>query len=234
MDSHGFGRWSFVFHKYLTSLTRGGITSNEVANDDGTTRIVTEPNEVLNLILKGNHAHFSQATGTLFMIPPISTWLGKCGETEIWQDILLNARDKSDLDYVCPFTETQIILDALQPFDPAAKPVPITGTKADYRKFFRKWTGSTSTLASGKHLGHYKALEAPSNRPWWYCHNRTPHHWLLSRLPTHQDRMVTTSTRASWMHIKRGTTTQRIPILRQVNQINTCFRQSCLQQSRLL
>ena len=83
MDSHGFGRWSFVFHKYLTSLTRGGITSNEVANDDGTTRIVTEPNEVLNLILKGNHAHFSQATGTLFMIPPISTWLGKCGETEI-------------------------------------------------------------------------------------------------------------------------------------------------------
>ena len=56
------------------------------------------------------------------------------------------------------FPVTQIILDALQPLKLPAKPVLITVTDKDYRKFFWKWTESTWTLASGKHLGHYKAL----------------------------------------------------------------------------
>ena len=51
-----------------------------------------------------------------------------------------------------------MILDALQPFDPPAKLVPITVIDADYRKFFRKWTESTLTSPSGKHLGHDKVL----------------------------------------------------------------------------
>jgi hypothetical protein len=44
-------------------------------------------------------------------------------------------------------------------------------TEKDYRKFFRKWTESTSTSASGKHLGHYEALlslgleQEPSIKP---------------------------------------------------------------------
>ena len=63
-----------------------------------------------------------------------------------------------DLGPACPFLETQEILDALQPFDPPAKPVPITVTDANNRKFFRKWSKSTSTSPSEKHLGHYKAL----------------------------------------------------------------------------
>ena len=146
-----------LLRKYLKPTTRGGITQIEVANDDGTTRIVTEPNEVFDLILKRNHAHFSQATGTPFTTAPLSEWLGRCGETEIGQDIL-HGRNKPDLGNACPFPETQIILDALQPFDPPAKPIPVTVTDAEYRKFFRKWTESTSTSPSGKHLGHYKAL----------------------------------------------------------------------------
>jgi hypothetical protein len=146
-----------LLRKYLKPSTRGGITRIEVANDDGTTRIVTEPTEVFNLILKRNHTHFSQATGTPFTTPPLSTMLGMCGETDIGQDIL-HGQAKPDLGTACPFPETQVILDALQPFDPPAKTVPINVTNDDYRKFFRKWTESTSTSPSGKHLGHYKAL----------------------------------------------------------------------------
>ena len=98
----------------------------------------SEPNEVFSLILQRNHAHSSQATGTPFTTPPLSDWLGKCSETEMDQDIL-NGQDKADLGPVGPFPEIQIILDALQePFDPPAKPVPITITNADYRKFFRR------------------------------------------------------------------------------------------------
>ena len=147
-----------LLRKYLKPSTRGGITRIEVANEDGTTQIVTEPSEVFNLILKRNHAHFSQATGTPLTTPPLSDWHGKCRETEIGPDIL-NGRDKPSLRPACLFPETQVILDALQPFGPPAKPVPITVTDVDYQKFFRKWTESRSTLPSGKHLGHdYKAL----------------------------------------------------------------------------
>ena len=108
--------------------------------------------------MERNHAHFSQATGTPFTTPPPSDWLGKCGETEIGKYIL-SGRDKPDLGPACPLPERQVILDALQPFNPPAKPVPITVSDADYRKFFHKWTKqTTSTSPSGKHLGHYKAL----------------------------------------------------------------------------
>ena len=73
----------------------------EVANEDGTTQIVTEPNEVFNRILKRNYAHFiSQVTGTSFTTPPLSNWLGKCGETEMGKDIL-SGRDKPDLGSAC-------------------------------------------------------------------------------------------------------------------------------------
>ena len=124
-----------LVRKYLKPSSRGGITCIEVQNEDGTTRIVTEPSEVFNLILKRNHAHFSQATGTPSRTPPLSDWLGKCGETEMGQDIL-NGSDKADLGSACPFPEIQVILDALQLFDPPAILVPITVTDADYRNVF--------------------------------------------------------------------------------------------------
>ena len=78
-----------ILRKYLKSSTRGGITRIEGANEKRPTRIVTDPaNEVFNLILKRNHAHFSQATGTPFTTPPLSNWLGKCSETDTGQAIL--------------------------------------------------------------------------------------------------------------------------------------------------
>jgi hypothetical protein len=59
--------------KCLKPLTaRGGITRIEVVGDEGTARIVTEPNEIFDLILKRNHAHFSQASGIPFTKPPLS------------------------------------------------------------------------------------------------------------------------------------------------------------------
>ena len=42
-----------LLRNYLKPSTRGGFTRIEVANDDGTTRTVTEPREGFNLILKG-------------------------------------------------------------------------------------------------------------------------------------------------------------------------------------
>jgi hypothetical protein len=144
--------------KYLKPTTRGGITPIEVDDEEGTTRIlVTEPKEIFDLVLKRNHAHFSQATGTPFMQPPLNKWLQRCGGTPTGQDVL-HGRYKPDLGPACPVPETQIILDVLQPFHPPTKAVPIIVTDADCRKFFQKWTKLTATSLSGKHLGHHKAL----------------------------------------------------------------------------
>jgi hypothetical protein len=52
--------------------TRGGNTRIEVAGNEGTARILTEPKEIFDLFLKRNHAHFSQATGTPFTRKPPS------------------------------------------------------------------------------------------------------------------------------------------------------------------
>ena len=62
-----------LLRKYLKPSTRGGITRIKIEDDDGTTRIVTEPSEVFRLILKRNHARFSQATGTPLTTQPLAS-----------------------------------------------------------------------------------------------------------------------------------------------------------------
>jgi hypothetical protein len=74
---------------------------------------------------------------------------------------LVKGNTKPDLGDEAKFPETQIMLDALQPFDPPATPVSIKVTTQDYKTFFKKWDENTSTSPSGKHLGHYKALLSP-------------------------------------------------------------------------
>jgi hypothetical protein len=44
---------------------------------------------------------------------------------------------------------------------PSSQPVSIHVSTSNYKSFFQKWNKNTSTLPSGKHLGHYKALLAP-------------------------------------------------------------------------
>lgn len=149
-----------ILRKYLKPTIRGGITKIEVEDTPGSTTMITEPTEMVNRILKRNQRHFSQATGTPFTKTPLTGWLGDCGETHKGIS-LTQGRSKPLLDANTTFPETQIMLDALQPFTPPATPVSIKISTDDYKNFFKKWDESTSTSPSGKHLGHYKALLSP-------------------------------------------------------------------------
>jgi hypothetical protein len=59
--------------KYLKPTIHRGITQIKVDHPNGTTRIVTDAQDVFNQILKQNHAHFSQATGTPFTKTPLNS-----------------------------------------------------------------------------------------------------------------------------------------------------------------
>jgi hypothetical protein len=148
-----------MLRKYLKPTVKGGITKIEVQDANGETQMITDPTDMVNRILQRNQRHFSQATGTLFTTEPLTGLPGKCGETHTGK-ALTTGQEKPTLGANAQFPETQIMLDALQPFQPPATPVSIEINTDDYKKFFKKWDENTSP--SGKHLGHYKALLSPS------------------------------------------------------------------------
>jgi hypothetical protein len=95
----------------------GEITKIEVDAPNGTMTMTTDPTEMTSRILQRNQRHFSQATGTPFTQEPITNWLGICGKTHTGI-ALAQGHDKPNLGDDPPFPETQVMLDALQPFDP--------------------------------------------------------------------------------------------------------------------
>ena len=111
------------------------------------------------LILERNYKHFGPANGTPFTEAPLKDWLGNYGETETGQAILAGEL-RPALDQ--GFPEMQTVVDLLQVFKPPAQPILSLVTSSDFKSFFAKWKENTSTLPSGKHLGHYKALLSPA------------------------------------------------------------------------
>jgi hypothetical protein len=89
-----------------------------------------------NLILDRNYKHFVQANSTPFTEAPLKDWLGKYGEMETGQAFL-----KGELQPIlenATFSETQTILDLLQPFEPPADPVSSLITLTDFKFRFGK------------------------------------------------------------------------------------------------
>jgi hypothetical protein len=108
-----------MLRKYLKPAVRGGITKIEVKEDNGTTKMITYPKDMVERILKQNQRHFSQATWTPFTTAPFTDLFGKCGETHDGK-ALTAGNSKPNLGNAARFPETQIMLDKLQPFQPPA------------------------------------------------------------------------------------------------------------------
>jgi hypothetical protein len=153
-----------LLRKYSKPASSGGLTKVQVADStdaNGTERFryVTEPEEMVALVLDRNFKHFGKANGTPFTEAPLKDWLGTHGKTDTGQAII-HGELRPVLGH--GFPETQSVLDLLQPFDPPAAPISALLTSGDFKSFFANWKEGTSTSPSGKHLGHYKALLSPA------------------------------------------------------------------------
>jgi len=116
-------------------------------------------------LLECSHAHFKQAQGTPFTIPPLSNLLGFDGLTPFGEQVTQGAPIPADI-----------------PLDPATRLLlthqktllPPTESQTHPLDFellmqgFKKWPKRTTTSPSGRLLGVYKSLLKdlpPSNPP---------------------------------------------------------------------
>ena len=122
-------------------------------------QLIDIPSEVLTHLQTRNRKHFSQAQGTPFTVPPLSTDLGFTGTGEAAQNVLKGQ-------YYLPPEAYQnmalrLIIDHLsQTAEMATQGGQPTISEDEFIGKLQVWRESTSTPPSGLHLGHYKALAA--------------------------------------------------------------------------
>jgi hypothetical protein len=114
------------------------------------------PTDVLRLLQERNRAHFGQAHGTPFTVPPLSEHLGFRGDGTYGQQILSGKYDMSE----CK-EDVQLLLQHLKQVDEVHQlPSRPTILPEEFESKLKIWTESTTTSPSGLHLGHFKALIA--------------------------------------------------------------------------
>ena len=120
-------------------------------------RTITDPFKIEHFLMLRNRMHFGQAQGTPFTVPPLSDNLNWTASTPsadaILQDTFISPPEISKIcKQVISACQATTILDQL----------PATITLESFEGKVVKWRESTTTSPSGRHLGRYKALFAPS------------------------------------------------------------------------
>jgi hypothetical protein len=130
-----------------------GLSMIKVPQEDGTWKQVVDSSEIEKLLLQYNAQHYAQASETPFGKDPLTSKLGTDGTNEYSQSILAGECQLEHPD----FPETQAMLDQLR-----RRPIPEMSSDIsfdDVSRGFKRWPEKVSTSPSGRHLGHYKALQ---------------------------------------------------------------------------
>ena len=150
--------------KYVrNSAQRKGVTRVEIPRDPQADPKkcndwvqVDIPTDILDLLQKRNRAHFGQAFGSPFTIPPLSTQLGFDGSGTYGQQILEGTYDADGLS-----ENVQLLIQYMKStHERHQAPASSRITADELRSKLKVWSESTTTSPSGIHLGHYKALIA--------------------------------------------------------------------------
>ena len=110
--------------------------------------IITDKQEIEDIIIKRNKIHLNQAQGTTCTVPPISTLLGQDSFTPFGDQILSGTADIDDL----PLSEIQKRFFLSLKRKHVSQPIPNTLSRASMEKGFQKWKEKTSTSPSTRHL----------------------------------------------------------------------------------
>ena len=139
----------------------GGFSSIQVPSDPSVHpkqathwRTVDVPQEVERLLLERNRAHFGQAQGTPWTVPPLSQEIDFEASSAITDLILNGTYTHADLDEI-----TQMLISHLKRSTQPAVEGRIT--LEEFKTKMVEWKEKTSTSPSGVHLGHYKSYFAP-------------------------------------------------------------------------
>jgi hypothetical protein len=114
------------------------------------------PDEIVYYLLTRNRLHFGQAQGTPFTLPLFTNHLDRQASMETAELILTGDYSTSELSDI-----QALLLHHCQSKHLDALSLLIT--EAEFISKFKIWKESTSTLPSGLHLGHYKALVSRNN-----------------------------------------------------------------------
>ena len=115
---------------------------------------VTDGPTVAQLILNRNKKHFSQAGETPLATNEIIDLFGPGANTEYAEKIL---NGTADLTEVTDHVTLQLLLGLMR----CETTLEIDLTIDDMMNRYKKWDERTTTLPSGGHLGHFKALYCP-------------------------------------------------------------------------
>ena len=141
----------------------GGISMLKIPQDskadpkDPTTvfRSVVDPQEMEDLLVARNRAHFKQASGTPLADPKVSQALGWGGDSLTAESLLKGELDTSE---VTADRYAQAILAECRRLNDEIDP---TITLEQFQQAYLKWRVGTSTSPSGRHLSHLHALFQP-------------------------------------------------------------------------
>ena len=147
----GYAKLRYLLHPSTHTL----VTRLEIPTDDTPPKQatswskITDPEEITHRLISRNTKHFGTAHGTPFTVPPLSTDLNWSATSPTHQHILQGTFSPYD----DPLTNK--LLDRLKQRIASGRP---TISIQELIKRLRRWSESTTTSPSRRHLGHYKSL----------------------------------------------------------------------------
>ena len=144
----------------ISSLEVPDKDINDLPTDDPdkakSWKLITNPAEIEQKILKRNIQHFGRAEGTLFTTDLFQKEFNYEGVSKAVDSLLagnhINSIESDDLS----ISATKLLQNLRN--KRTLQNIPDGFSFSEFSHAIRKWRESTSTSPSGKHLGHYKCL----------------------------------------------------------------------------
>ena len=112
---------------------------------------VEVPTEIVRLLQERNRAHFGQAHGTVFTIPPLADLLGFTGTSDTQTELL-----RGEFDATAYHPHVQLLLSHLRHTHEMAQHTSYpTISDEEFVGKLKIWSESTTTSPSQMHLGHF-------------------------------------------------------------------------------
>jgi len=143
----------------MGTLHLSGLKEVHVPQEDAETssnsvsswKSISDPQEIVDRIIKQNDIQFSQSRFTPLADTPLGRRIGKYGDTQAVKQLLTGTFETSGLS-----AEIGRLLQSVSQ-DPRIKPYEPTITPSMFKETFKRLSVKKSSSASGRHIGHYKA-----------------------------------------------------------------------------